>query len=167
MENKVSTTEAGYKRRELLSNPSLQLRVIISFGLLAIASAWTNFYVGTTAFDSVMDELWSLDMPHSTQRDFQILLEDRRDTLEVQLRIFTFVAVVTVMLAAVFISHHIGGPLTQLNTYLLRMVKGEGAARPITFRSGDFLGTMSDNFNDFQRKFGILKDEDPPPDDTP
>ena len=148
-----------YVRRELISNPSVQFRIIFVFALLAILYATLNYYISTHTLEAFGQDVLDLPLPSAERVDAGILLDQRLRMLDIQLAMFTFLSVTMLLMGGVYLSHRIGGPMFQLSNYLKRVTSGEEPPRRVTFRKPDFFHEVSRRFNAFQIKFGILKDE--------
>ncbi|MDP6631059.1 MAG: hypothetical protein QGH42_11180 [Kiritimatiellia bacterium] len=147
------------KRSNIFSNPRVQWRIVLTFSAIALVFAATSWYVSLGAIDAVHSEVDRLDLTSIQERDLHIIAREQRTVLNIQLMIQTFAAFVVLTMAAVVLSHHIGGPLHQLSAYLAEVVEGEVQPRRIGFRHHDFFEDLPGLFNAFQAKFGILKEE--------
>jgi len=160
----MSQPSQPIRRSNIFSNPRVQWRIVLTFSAIALVFAATSWYVSLTAIDDVHSEMERLDLSPVQEHDLDVIAREQRTVLNIQLMIQTFAAFVVLTMAAVVLSHHIGGPLYQLSTYLAEVVKGEVPPRRIGFRQHDFFSDLPGLFNAFQVKFGILKEESPPPD---
>lgn len=151
-----NSTPLKHRRRQVLSNPRVQLRIIAVFFLLAVAYAATGYFVVISALRRLGNETLSLTLPASARSDVVILLRKNLETLNIQMGIFIFFSIFILTMAAVLLSHRIGGPIYQLEKYLQQMARRETSAREIRFRKGDFFHDLARSFNEFQRSRGIL-----------
>ena len=152
----VSSGAVRHRRRQILSNPRVQLRIIVVFFLLAVAYAATGYFVVTGALRRFGNETLALSLPASARTDVAILLRKNMETLNIQMGLFIFFSIFILTMAAVLLSHRIGGPMYQLEKYLRQMARGETSPREIRFRKGDFFHELARSFNEFQRSRGIL-----------
>ncbi|MBN1558352.1 MAG: methyl-accepting chemotaxis protein [Lentisphaerae bacterium] len=152
-------TGRPYIRRELISNPSVQYRIIFLFGFLALLYAALNYYISTYAVTAFGRDVLDLSLTHAERADVNILLDQRLRTLDAQLAVFTFLSVSMLLLGGVYLSHRIGGPLHQLDRYLEDVTEGRVPPRRIRFRKPDYFHEVARRFNAFQVKYGILKEE--------
>ncbi|MCX7591224.1 MAG: hypothetical protein N2255_06300 [Kiritimatiellae bacterium] len=157
--NQTTATSAGkvrYKRRQILSNPRVQLRIIGVFFVLAVVYAATGYFVVTSVLRRFANDVLALSLSGTARNDVVILLRNHMDTLNIQMGLFIFFSIFILTMAAVLLSHRIGGPMYQLRKYLHEMARGETEAREIRFRKGDCFHDLADAFNEFQRSHGIL-----------
>ncbi len=154
------------KRRNVFSNPRAQLRIVLTFAAIALLYAGTSWYVSLRSLKAITGGLQGLSLSVAQHRDVAIIVHEQEVTLSLQLMIQTFVAFVLLTMAGVVISHHIGGPVYQLRTYLRGVVEGSTKPRRIRFRRHDFFQDLPDMFNNFQTRFGVLKEDSPPQDDA-
>jgi len=154
------------KRRNVFSNPKVQLRIVLTFAIIALLYACTSWYVSVSSLKAISREIQTLELSEAQYRDASIIVRERAVTLNLQLMMQTFVAFVLLTMAGVVLSHHIGGPLYQLSAYLRDIVDDRTKPRRIGFRRHDFFRELPDLFNAFQSKFGILQNDAPPRDDA-
>ena len=145
-----------HRRRNFFSQPRTQLRIILFFVLLALVFSLLNSYINTYAFGRFGLGVLSLDLPTAARRDVTVLYEQHRETLILQLVVFTVLSVGMLVLAGVLLSHRIGGPIYHLKKYLKDVVSDRQAARAVRFRQDDFFIDLADAFNEFQRSQGLL-----------
>ncbi len=158
----MSEDRKRQRRRTVLSNPAFQIKLIVIFALLAILYAVTNFYVSLNTLNAVSADMKTLAVTEQTSADIQILLDQRRSVLVLQLSLITALSLAMLILGGVYLSHKIGGPLGRLYRYMQSIVDGWGSPQPIHFRKYDFFTELAAAFDRFQRHVGVLK---PPPTD--
>lgn len=152
--------ESRAKRRQLFSNPKVQLRIIIFFAVMALLYAGTNCYMMKATLTSISDDLLELPLSPTARHDADVVIRQNEATLDIQLAVFTFISVTVVLMAAVFFSHTIGGPIFSLNRYMRAVAQGDTKPRRLHFRKTDFFGDLADSFNVFQESQKLI-----PPDD--
>jgi hypothetical protein len=153
----------SHKRRNFLSYPAAQWRIIRIFALLAIVFALTNYFVGRAALTRVIDHVSRMPLQQATFRhDLDILYEREASVLSLQLTLFGLLSTMAVVIGAVFVSHVIAGPIYRLRKYLAELTQG-ATPRPITFRKQDLFEELAESFNEFQRSREILPREPDPP----
>lgn len=151
------------RRRDVLSLPPAQLRIILVFAVFAMLYAALNIYISTNAFTKLAEAAWNLAQPGVAQRDLQIAVDQHRETLHLQLAVFSFLSFCMLCLAGVLLSHRLGGPVFHLKKYMQETIAGGTQPRAVTFRKKDFFHDLADQFNRFQEHFGILKRGGKPP----
>jgi hypothetical protein len=150
------TAPQSHKRRDILSNPSVQLRIIGIFLFLAVLYAATGYYVTRNTLGRAAADIMRLPLSDMNRHDVATVVREHALTLDIQLTLFIFLSIVTVTMCGVLLSHLIGGPIYRINKYLKEVSRGEGKMQPIRFRKSDFFQDLAQNFNDFQRATGIL-----------
>ncbi|MCE9613739.1 MAG: hypothetical protein K8T26_05650 [Lentisphaerae bacterium] len=145
------------RRRNVMSLPGTQLRIILFFAVLALLYALVNVYVSKHAFQRLAAEALRMPLPMTAHRDLQVIVYEQEATLDVQLSLFTFLSFSMLCLAGVLISHRIGGPVYHLKNYLDGLGSGAQTPRLIKFRKDDFFHDLADTFNRFQEREGIVK----------
>lgn len=148
-----------YRRRDLFSNPGAQGRIVLIFLALAVLFAATNYHVARRVFDDLSGHMNRLPLSPENRIDISLILEQQARTVDLQLSVLTFLAVFTLLMGGVLLSHGIGGPVHQLRAYLEEMAAGAATPRPIRFRKYDFFHDLARSFNKFQRTMGMLRDE--------
>ena len=156
-----------WKRRDVLSNPKMQVRIILLFACIALLFACTNWYVSLSSLRATSDMLQELQMTSTQRTDVGIVFQEQGGTLQIQLMLLTFSSFVLLCMAGVLLSHTIAGPMTQLSKYLKEVVEGKVAARRIRFRRHDYFWDVADQFNAFQATFGVLSAQDDRADGEP
>jgi len=149
----------SYKRREILSNPGVQMKIIGVFFSLALLYALTNFFVGTHTLRAVSTRLLELPLSNATRYDLTVIIDQQTQVLSTQLVLLTVFSMATLLLGGTYLSHKIGGPIYQLNKYCRDVAEGRATIRKITFRKFDFFADLADSFNAFQRHHGLFREE--------
>ena len=144
------------RRRNYLSQPRTQLRIIGFFLLLALVYGGLNIYISKAAFGNLTDALAGLSLPADVGHDVGILMSDHTATLGLQLGLFTLLSLCMLCLAGVLLSHRIGGPIFHIKKYMGGIVDGSIEPRLLKFRKDDFFGDLAESFNRFQEKVGVL-----------
>ena len=153
----------SYRRRNLLSYPRAQLKIIAIFAFLALAFATVNCYVSRSALQRLAEGVLSGDPRLPVSRsDIRITFQREDQTLGLQLVSLTFLSFAVMMMGSVYLSHKIAGPIYRLNKYLTDMAGDKVKPQRITFRKYDFFKDLAANFNEFQKSQGILHAEKPP-----
>jgi hypothetical protein len=152
-----------YRRRELLSYPRAQIKIILVFAVLALLFGVTNCYVSRNALQRVAERVLSLPLPAVARADVRITCEQELFTLDLQLMVFTFLSFFVLVTGSVYLSHKIAGPIFRLNRYLREMAQGKTSPQSLRFRKYDFFQDLADNFNEFQKSRGILPSDPKPP----
>ena len=147
-------------RTNFFSNPAVQGRIIFVFFALTALLIATNWFVALRALDSFGQAAIALPGAQGAGNDIQLLLEQQRTVLVSQLSVYTLLSVFLVILGAVLISHHIGGPLHHLASYCRGVARGEKKPREIHFRKHDIPTEVASAFNEFQRHHGIIPKAD-------
>lgn len=150
------------RRRNILSLPSAQLRIMGLFAALAVLYAALNVYISKRAFDRLATDAFELELPARAAHDLNVLVLQHEATLDLQLTLFVFLSFCMVTMAGVLLSHRLGGPVFHLKKYLKDVSDGTASPRELRFRKGDFFHDLASAFNDFQRARGML-----PPAGTP
>jgi len=148
------------RRRNVLSQPKSQLRIIFIFALLAVVYALLNAYISIHALNALAADTLTLTLPKGTNHDLQVIVQDNRDTLNWQLGIFSFLSFFMLCLAGVLISHRIGGPIYHLKHYMEGVMGAKTTPRRLVFRKGDFFHDLAETFNQFQEHEGLLQTKD-------
>lgn len=145
------------RRRNILSLPAAQLRIICLFAVLAILYATLNIYVSKRAFTQLANSALSLEIPTQARYDLQVIVCEQGATLDLQLSLFTFLSFCMVCLAGILLSHRLGGPVFHLKQYLDGLAAETIPPRFVHFRKGDFFHDLAETFNRFQVRKGWLK----------
>jgi len=152
----MTDRKRAYKRREWLSSPGFQGKIIAVFGLLAVLYIASIWRIAGRVLSAVGAEVGALDLSVQQQRDLSVILLQQHRVLSWQLGVFTFLCVFVMAMGGVVLSHRIGGPLYQLRRYLDGLTDGTVKPRRIRFRKHDFLHNVADAFNRFQESRGML-----------
>jgi len=153
----MGTFAGRNRRRNILSLPAAQLRIIGLFGVLAILYATLNIYVSKRAFTQLASSAMALEMATQARYDLQVVISEQGATLDLQLSLFTFLSFCMVSLAGILLSHRLGGPVFHLKQYLDGLGAGTVPPRFVRFRKGDFFHDLAETFNRFQVRKGWLK----------
>ena len=145
-----------YKRKEMLSNPRVQLRIMLSFGFLALLFIATNCYISRQLLGGITRQVLQLPLSPANQADLVLILEQQGGNVALQLALFIFLSVFVLLMAGVVLSHRIGGPIHQLTKYLDEMSRDAVTPRRIRFRKNDFFHKLAVTFNTFQESRGIV-----------
>ena len=148
------------RRRNILSDPKSQIRLMGFFIVLVVVYAVLNVYISKRAFNSMVVEVQSLPMPAQSLTDASIMASSHEDALNLQLTLFTVLMGVMMVLASLAVSHRVSGPMTHMRIYLRGVMNGTVEPRLIKFRKNDFFHDVAELFNEFQRHQGILKDSE-------
>lgn len=144
------------RRRNVLSLPGAQLRIIGLFTVMALLYAAVNAYVSRSALQRLATDALAIQAPPQVHRDLERTIIQHGDTLDLQLVLFTFLSFTMLVLAGVLISHRIGGPVYHLKAYMDGQVKATVPPRRIQFRKDDFFHDLAAGFNTFQEKVGLV-----------
>jgi len=144
------------RRKNILSNPKEQMRIIIFFSILAIIYAAINYIMNIRALNTMTNKILEIPQSLEMQHDVGVLLSHQTSTLSIQLIIFTLLAILMLIMGVVLMSHRIGGPIYHITKYMREVSSGSAQPRRIKFRKGDFFHEMADTFNKFQEKQCIL-----------
>lgn len=153
----MSSESGKNRRRDVLSLPRAQIRIILVFGILALVYGLVNVYVSKYAFTKLADAALHLQTSPVVHRDLLVIVYEQEATLELQLSIFTFLSFCMLCLAGVLISHRLGGPIYHLKKYIQDIITGAAMPRAVKFRKDDFFHDLAESFNRFQEHAGILK----------
>jgi len=156
------------RRREVLSNPKVQIKIILSFVFLALLYVGTNYYVSNNTLKTFADHVLDLPLSERDRSDVIVLRGQQAMILNAQLYVFTLLTLLILVLGSIYLSHKIAGPIFRINKYLQSVSKGEKKPHEIHFRKYDFFDDLAENFNEFQKDCGILSVEttekkEPPP----
>jgi len=158
------------RRRNVLSNPHPQLRIIAFLLALGLIYAAINVYISKSVLRAMTLDVLALPMPLSSFRDVQILALEHEAALDLQLAVFTFLSFCMLGLAGILLSHRIGGPMTHLRQYIEGLTDGTEKPAPVRLRKHDFFDDVVQAFNRFQEKQGLLDgtaDTVPGPESSP
>lgn len=153
----MGTFAGRNRRRNVLSLPAAQLRIIGLFAVLAILYATLNVFVSKRAFTQLANSAMALEMSTQARYDLQVVVSEQGATLDLQLSLFTFLSFCMVTLAGILLSHRLGGPIFHLKQYLDGLGAETVPPRFVRFRKGDFFHDLAETFNRFQVRKGWLK----------
>jgi methyl-accepting chemotaxis protein len=152
---------SGNRRRNVLSNPGVQIRIIAIFVTLALLFACTNYYVSKRALRSLYDDLAGSSLPDAARMDLTASFQQQNGTLDAQLALLTVLSLVVLTLSGLFLSHSLGGPIHRLTGYCRNVASGRIKPARLRFRRHDFFHDLIEAFNEFQDSRGILPKSDP------
>jgi methyl-accepting chemotaxis protein len=155
----MSEFTGKYKRRQLFSNPTVQIKIVLVFGLIAVLFIATNYHIGLRLLKGITHDIMQLPLSADNRSDVILMFEQHGGMLEWQLKLFTFLNIFVLLTGGVLLSHKIGGPLYQLRKYLNEIADDAVEPRKIRFRKSDFFQDIADSFNAFQESKGILAAE--------
>jgi len=150
------------RRRNILSNPRAQLKIIAVFVVLAVLFAGTNYCVGKMALYSFYADVGSLPLSASNRGDVTVSFEQQNATLDAQFILLTALSLVVLTLAGVFLSHIIGGPIHRVIVYLNAVARRERPVERLILRRRDFFHDLAEAINHMQESHGMLS---PPEED--
>jgi len=156
-----------HKRKDIFSNPKVQLKIVVVFGVVALLFIVTNYRVVYRLLSDLSNSIALLPLSSQNRADLMMMIEQQEQMLDIQLALFTFLSIFALVIGGVLLSHRIGGPLYQMRRYLDEMAAGTVQPRKITFRKQDFFHDFADSFNAFQQSRGILNKEEAGPHDDP
>ncbi len=150
------------RRRNLMSLPAAQARIIGLLLILGLLYAALNVYISRRALEAMAAEAYQIEMSALARHDLRVVVAEQFATLDLQLAIFLLLSFVMVGLVGVLLSHRLGGPVFHLQQYLNAVADGRAEPGPVRFRKGDFFHDLAAAFNRFQRARGLLPPEAPP-----
>ena len=153
----MKTDKKRNRRRNILSNPKAQIRIVAFFALLASVYAATNYYIAMKALNTLAGEVLSLPLSNSLRYDVGVMLNNQAEVLNLQLALFTFLTIFMLSLGGVLLSHRIGGPIYRIREHLKGLTDGSMQPHYVHFRKGDFFHDLADAFNKYQEKQGHLQ----------
>ena len=146
----MSSRQEKNQRRNVLSDPKSQLRLIMFFMILAVVYALLNFYISKRAFGAMASDVQALSMPTQAESDIAIMISSHERALNLQLSVFAVLMGAMLVMAAIAVSHRVGGPMTHLRIYMRGVMNGTVEPRKIRFRKKDFFQDVAGLFNEFQ-----------------
>jgi len=152
----MKTEKNRNRRRNILSNPKVQLRIVLFFALLASLYAATNYYIAMKALNSLAGDVLALPLSNAQRYDIGVMLTNQSEVLNLQLALFTFLIIFMICLGGVLLSHRIGGPIYRIREHLNALADGRVQPQRIHFRKGDFFHDLADAFNRYQEKQGLV-----------
>ena len=144
------------RRRNVLSNPKAQLKIIAIFAVLGALFAGTNYYVSKMALHSLYSGVASLPLSAANSADVSLWYEQQNATLAAQLVLLTTLCFVVLTLGGLFLSHVIVGPIHRLTVYLNAAAKRKVQPHKIILRKRDFFHELAGALNAFQESLGML-----------
>lgn len=158
----MGMAERKWKRRNLFSNPRVQVPIVAVFAIVAGLYVATNYFVCYRLLKTVSSDIMSLSLTPSVRTDIHLILEQHGAELSLQLTLLSISGVIALLLGGLLLSHHLGGPIYRLHTYLKGVTSGNVPKQPIRFRRHDFFQDLANDFNAFQRSQSILPPEELP-----
>ena len=151
------------RRKNVLSYPAAQMRMIAIFAFLAVLCAVANVYVCRTSLGGFAEELRKeVVTSEQAQRDIDIVMKQKVQALDMQLATLTILNLIMLCLATLVVSHRVAGPIYHLRKYMSDVVAGKCGKFNVTFRKDDFFQDVLPVFNAYQDK--VWKDEEAPSD---
>jgi hypothetical protein len=148
-----------HKRKQIFSNPKVQIKIVITFAFLAVLYATANYYIAKGTLWSFSADVLQLDLSETNRDDVNMLLKQQSETLNLQLLLFTALTCIVVTLGGLLMSHRLGGPIYQLRRYLRALTDGSTDPHRIRFRKHDFFHDLADAFNNYQEYQGLVPPE--------
>jgi hypothetical protein len=139
---------ARKKRKELLSYPREQMKIIMVFAILAVTFTAANFVVNRSVLERLSNQVLQLPLSRMARSDLVVLIQQESATLDIQLSLFTLISVFALLLGAVYVSHKIAGPIYRINQYLRLLAKGEANPETLRIRRFDLFADLADSVND-------------------
>ncbi len=109
------------RRRNLLSYPRVQVRLIAVFALLAVAYGLVNYHIALGTLNRAIRDVRGLPLSDELRHDVGVLAREHTRTLHGQLALFTLLSLAMLGCGGLLLSHRLAGPLHQLSTYLRGM----------------------------------------------
>jgi len=156
-------TEGTKIRTQYFSNPAVQGKILLVSFISTVLLIATSWIMGLRALAAAEKASLALQVSEAVQKDIVLLFDLQRTVLVSQLAIYSIVSFALVSLAALFVSHNIGGPLRHFTGYCRGVVRGDVNPCELRFRRHDIPHDVADAFNEFQRHHGIInscQDED-------
>ena len=144
-------------RKQLFSNPAVQGKILMVSFLSTVLLVGTSWIMSLRAMFTTAKAAAALPVSPAVQNDLIFLFEQQTTVLVIQLIIYSIVSFTLVSLAALLVSHHIGGPLRHFVEYCRGVVKGGTKPAELTFRKNDIPHDVAKAFNEFQLHHGIIK----------
>jgi hypothetical protein len=153
------------RRKNLLSYPAAQMRMIGIFAFIAVFYAAVNIYVSRASLVGFAEDLRKdVVTNEQAQHNIDIVLTQKRHALDIQLSVLTVLSLIMLCLATLVISHRVAGPIYHLRKYMSDVVAGRRAKTNMTFREHDFFQDVPSIFDAFQDK--VWKDGEQAPSGT-
>ncbi|MEK6577647.1 MAG: hypothetical protein AABZ55_00340 [Bdellovibrionota bacterium] len=131
-------------REKILINPRFQLRMVLYAAILA--TICVGFLYLADLFFFYKFEMAAKTLGLEKNYDFSVFVAQQRD---LRMRVFSAVAFVDfslILVAGIFISHRIAGPVFRI-CKALSQLGGNPGATAIVFRKKDFFPELSESFN--------------------
>lgn len=152
----MNATRRERRRRELISYPSAQLRMIGALLVVTLSYVAMTIFIGLYGFLSLSDNILLLPLAESDRSDVVILIRQHASMIYTQLAISTFVSVFVFLVGGVYLSHKIAGPVHRIRTYLRDLADGRTAPQRIRLRKYDFFADLAESLNRFQEKRNMI-----------
>lgn len=142
----MNSPQKQWKRRQYLVNPGFQLRfmayvgcaVLFGFAIIYVANFWY--------FGIMVDQGKELGLnPDHVYFDF---IEQQRVLLNQAFFGVTFGVFSLLMVAGLFLSHKIAGPVYRVQKYTQELIASGVAPYRVSLRKGDFFPELADIVND-------------------
>lgn len=141
-----------YRRTQYLSDFSLQMRYMMLITLLLViflaASIWIVYATG-----------WSHLVDRLSQVYPQARLVEILRLIYLRLMVGFLVLLPLALLATLYFSHKIAGPLVRVKRYLRLMARGEFNLAPLVLRRGDQLKEIAQLINEMTAQLGPRVEE--------
>jgi HAMP domain-containing protein len=148
------------KRRKFLIDPQFQLTFMAYMaGLSALAIA--IFYASNVYFFWRFREMGSA-VGLSPDHIFFQFLRDQQTTMTVIFAVTATLAIGTLLVCGLLISHRVAGPLLRLRNQMHLIAEGKASA-PVKFRDNDFFQELAEAFNRTQAGSPRLRSVDSSP----
>jgi len=125
-----------FKRRQYLINPGFQLRFMLywaGFILIGFAVMYLSNYL---YFDSVYQMGYELDLDES--HPYFAFIDQQKVILRNIYLALSAISFTVVMVAGLFLSHKIAGPIYRIERYMEGVANGHEKPAPVHLRQGDF-----------------------------
>ena len=156
----MSNATTRNRRRNYLSQPKTQLRIIVFFVVMALVYGSLNIYIGNSAYTSFGHDVLSLELSASQMHDVSVMFDRHRDSLYIQLAVFSFLSLLMLLLSGLLLSHRIGGPIYHMKNYFKGLSVGRCQPRRIHLRKHDFMHDLADAINEYQIEQGLIRASD-------
>lgn len=136
-----------FKRKIVLVNKKKQFTVLGYFAFMAVLPVLISYCTVRIGINQIMAQMSGhAFMGHYT---FQSLMQQQLALFTWQTLILILMIVGTFLLAGVYMTHRIFGPIYHLRVYMRQVIEG-GESRQVHFRKGDFFKDLERDFNQFQ-----------------
>jgi len=126
----------SFKRRQYLIKPGFQLRFMLywsGFLLVGFAVMYLSNYL---YFDSVYQMGYELDLDES--HPYFAFIDQQKIILRNIYLALSAISFTVVMIAGLFLSHKIAGPIYRIEKYMQSVANGNERPEPVHLRKGDF-----------------------------